>query len=89
MLVYRSGPVSWRSRFVRKKKRKEVCSSFNFAVVFNFKLFPVPPNKAKSIADVLVNSQNAAIRSMGVINASRNLLLVPTEELVASAASGR
>ncbi len=59
----------------------EVCASFNFAVVFNFNLFPVPPNKAKSIADVLVNRQNVAIRSMGAINASSSLLLVPTEEL--------
>ncbi len=36
----------------------EVC--FNFVVVFNFNLFPVPPNKAKSIGDVLTNKQNAA-----------------------------
>jgi hypothetical protein len=27
----------------------EVCSSFNFAVVFNCNLFPVLPSKAKSI----------------------------------------
>ncbi len=38
----------------------EVCFSFNFAVVFDFNLFPVPPSKAKSIGEVLTNSQNAA-----------------------------
>ncbi len=38
----------------------EVCFSFNFAVVFDFNLFPVPPSKAKSIGDVLTNRQNAA-----------------------------
>jgi hypothetical protein len=42
----------------------EVCFSFNFAFVFDFHLFPVPPNKAKSIGDVLTKRQNAAIRSM-------------------------
>jgi hypothetical protein len=33
----------------------EVCFSFNFAVVFDFNLFPVPPSKskAKSIGNVL------------------------------------
>jgi hypothetical protein len=30
----------------------EVCFSFNFAVVFDFYLFPVPPSKEKSIGDV-------------------------------------
>jgi hypothetical protein len=38
----------------------EVCFSFNFAVVVDFNLFPVPPSKAKSIGDVLTNRQNAA-----------------------------
>jgi hypothetical protein len=38
----------------------EVCFSFNFVVVFDFNLFPVPPSKAKSIGDVLTNRQNAA-----------------------------
>ncbi len=34
----------------------------NFAVVFAFNLFPVPPSKAQFIG--LMNRQNAAIRSM-------------------------
>ncbi len=38
----------------------KVCFSFNFAVVLDFQLFPVPPSKAKSIDDVLTNRQNAA-----------------------------
>jgi hypothetical protein len=38
----------------------EVCFSFNFVVAFNFNLFSVPPNKAKTIGDVLTNRQNAA-----------------------------
>jgi hypothetical protein len=38
----------------------EVCFSFNFAVVFDFNLFPVLPSRAKSIGDVLTNRQNAA-----------------------------
>jgi hypothetical protein len=38
----------------------EVCFSFNFAVVFDFNLFPVPSRKAKSIGDVLTHGQNAA-----------------------------
>ena len=38
----------------------EVCFSFNFDVVFDFNLSPVPPSKAKSIGDVLTNRQNAA-----------------------------
>ncbi len=38
----------------------EVCLSFNFAVVFDFNLFPVPLSKAKSIGDVLTNRQNSA-----------------------------
>jgi hypothetical protein len=38
----------------------EVCFSFNFVVVFDFNLFPVPPSKAKSIGDVLMYRQNAA-----------------------------
>jgi hypothetical protein len=41
----------WRSRFV---------FLFNFAVVFDFKLFPVPASKAKSIGNVITNRQNAA-----------------------------
>jgi hypothetical protein len=41
----------------------EVCFSFNFDVVFDFNLFPVPLSKAKSIGDVLTSRQNAAIRS--------------------------
>jgi hypothetical protein len=36
----------------------KVCFSFNFAVVFDFQLFPVPPSKAKSIGDVLTNRTN-------------------------------
>jgi hypothetical protein len=38
----------------------EVCFSFNFAVVFDFNIFPVPPSKAKSVGDVLTNRQNSA-----------------------------
>ncbi len=38
----------------------EVCFSFNFAVVFDFSIFPVSPSKAKSIGDVLTNRQKAA-----------------------------
>jgi hypothetical protein len=37
----------------------KVCSSFNFAVIFDFQLFSVPPSKAESIGDVLTNRQNA------------------------------
>jgi hypothetical protein len=33
----------------------EVSFSFNFAVVFDFNLIPVPPRKAKAIGDVLTN----------------------------------
>ncbi len=36
------------------------CFPFNFAVVFDFNLFPVSPSKAKSIGDVPMNRQNAA-----------------------------
>jgi hypothetical protein len=35
-------------------------SPFNFAVIFDLNLFPVPPSKANSIGDVLTNRQNAA-----------------------------
>jgi hypothetical protein len=38
----------------------KVSFSFNFAVVFDFQLFPVPASKAKPIGDVLTNRQNAA-----------------------------
>jgi hypothetical protein len=37
----------------------EACFSFNFDLVFDFNLFPVPPSKAKSIGDVLTNRKNA------------------------------
>jgi hypothetical protein len=37
----------------------EVCFSFNFAVVFDFQLFPAPPSKAKSIGNVLMNRQKS------------------------------
>ncbi len=40
----------------------EVCLPFNFAVVFDFNLFPVPPSKEKFIGDILINSQNTAVR---------------------------
>jgi hypothetical protein len=36
----------------------EVCFSFNFAVVFDFNLFPVPTSIG--MGDVLTNRQNAA-----------------------------
>ncbi len=42
----------------------KVCFSFNFAVVFDFNLFPVPPRNAKSIGDVLTDRQDSAINSM-------------------------
>ncbi len=42
----------------------EVCLSFNFAVVFDFILFPVPPSKANFLGIDLVNRRKAAIRSM-------------------------
>ncbi len=42
----------------------EVCVPFNFAVVFDFNLFPVPTSKSQFIGNVLMNRQNAAIRSM-------------------------
>ncbi len=42
----------------------EVCLSFNFAVVFYFILFPVPPTKANFLGTDLVNRRKAAIRSM-------------------------
>jgi hypothetical protein len=42
-----------------RTKAINVCFSFNFAVVFNFQLFPVPPSKA-TIGDVLTNRQNLA-----------------------------
>ncbi len=45
------GRGPWRSRFV---------SLFNFAVVVDFSLFPIPPSKVKSIGDVLTKRQNAA-----------------------------
>jgi hypothetical protein len=35
----------------------EVCFSINFAVVFDFQLFPVPPSKGKSIGDVLTSHE--------------------------------
>jgi hypothetical protein len=41
-----------------------VCFQFDFAVVFDFNLFPVPSSKAKSVGDVLLNRQNGAIRYM-------------------------
>jgi hypothetical protein len=40
----------------------EVCLLFNFAVVFGFNLFPVPPRKAQFIG--FMNRQNAAIMSL-------------------------
>jgi hypothetical protein len=36
------------------------CLSFNFAVFFDFILFPVPPSKPKLIGVVQINRQNAA-----------------------------
>ncbi len=42
----------------------EVCSSFNFAVVFDFVFFCFRPSKAKSIGSVLINKQNAALGFM-------------------------
>jgi hypothetical protein len=42
----------------------EVCVSFNFAVVFDFNLFLVPPSKVHFIGNVHMNRLHAAIRSM-------------------------
>jgi hypothetical protein len=42
----------------------DVYFSFSFAVVLDFNQFPVPPSEAKSTGDVLMNRQNAEIRSM-------------------------
>ncbi len=38
----------------------EVCLLFNFAVVFNFNVFPFPPSKAQSLGDFPMNRKNAA-----------------------------
>jgi hypothetical protein len=38
--------------------------SFNFAVVSDFNLFPVPPSEAQFTDNVLMNRQNVANRSM-------------------------
>jgi hypothetical protein len=51
---------------VRNGSRTEAIEVFfplNFAVVFDFNIFPVLPSKAKSIGKVITNRQNAAIRS--------------------------
>ncbi len=45
----------------------EVFFSSNFAVVFDFNIFPVLPSKAKSIGKVLTNRQNAAIRFFSLL----------------------
>jgi hypothetical protein len=37
----------------------KVCLLFNFAVVFNFNVFPFPPSKAQSLGDVSMNRKNA------------------------------
>ncbi len=42
----------------------EVCLLFNFAVVFDFNLCPVPPCKTQFIKKCPHDRQNAAIRSM-------------------------
>ncbi len=50
---------------VRNRSRTvSIRLSFNFAVVFDFNLFPVSPSKAKCICNVLMNRQNAAVGSM-------------------------
>ncbi len=40
----------------------EVRFSINFAVVFDFNVFPFPPSKPELIGDVPMNRQNAAAR---------------------------
>ena len=40
----------------------DVLFSLNFAVVFDFNVFPFPPSKQKLIGDVPMNRQNAAVR---------------------------
>jgi hypothetical protein len=54
----------------------EVCVLFNFPIIFDFNLFPAPPNKAQFIGNVLLNRQNAAISSRGPISATSSGLLV-------------
>jgi hypothetical protein len=39
----------------------EVCLTFIFDIVFDFKVFPVPPSKAQFIGNDLMNGQNTAI----------------------------
>jgi hypothetical protein len=39
----------------------ELCLSFNFGVVFDVNLLPVPPSKAQFIGNVLMYMQNVAI----------------------------
>ncbi len=39
----------------------EVRFSINFAVVFDFNVYPFPPSKPKLIGDVPMNRQNAAV----------------------------
>ncbi len=38
----------------------DVLLSFNFAVVFNFNVYPFPPSKPQFLGDVPMNRQNAA-----------------------------
>ncbi len=40
----------------------DVLFSLNFAVVFDFNVFPFPPSKPKLIGDVPMNRQNATAR---------------------------
>jgi hypothetical protein len=42
----------------------DVLFSLNFAVVFDFNVFPFPPSKPKLIGDVPMNRQNAAARRL-------------------------
>jgi hypothetical protein len=53
-----------RSQCVSVRGDRGLCVPFNFAVVFDFNLFPVPTSKSQFIGNVLMNRQNAAIRSM-------------------------
>ncbi len=52
--------VRYRSRTLAIK----VCLSFNFAVVFNYNVFPFRPRKSKLVGDVLMGRQNVATMYM-------------------------
>ncbi len=58
------GPRSGKRSHGSRSVAIEFSVPFNYAVVFDFNLFPVPTSKSQFIGNVLMNRQNAAIRSM-------------------------